>query len=117
MATGKGDLYYAREKTSLAVSIMATTTGSIQERLLNGWMREGHHALPMGEGQAGLPMSDELIESLEAFNDRMSCRPALGDEGTFSATILALSDDEASAAARDLVEISYQIEAEIEDAR
>jgi hypothetical protein len=29
---------------------------------------------------------------LEALNERMSCRPAAADEGTFAATILAFTD-------------------------
>lgn len=113
MASGKGDLFYANEKISSAVETLATSHGTLQERLLNAWMSEGHHALPMGPGQAGAPMSDELIGRLEALNARMSCEPAKGNEGTFAATILSFSDDEASATARELLDIGFQIESEL----
>ena len=58
-------------------------------------------------------MSDELIERLEAFNERMSCRPAKADEGTFAATILSFTDEEASDAATELTEINFQIDMEL----
>jgi hypothetical protein len=61
-------------------------------------------------------MSDELIRRLEALNERMSCRPAKAGEGTFAATILAFTDEEASDAARELIEINHQIEMELEAA-
>jgi hypothetical protein len=67
----------------------------------------------MGPGQAGLAMSDDLIQRLEAFNERMSSRPAVANEGTFTATILAFSDEEASEAAKELYDLKYQIESEI----
>jgi hypothetical protein len=54
---------------------------------------------------------------LEALNERMSCRPAAADEGTFAATILAFTDEEASDAARELTSINHQIETELQDAR
>jgi hypothetical protein len=117
MASGKGDLRYASEKLGASVHILATTHGTLQERLLKAWMSQGHHALPMGPGQAGVPMSNDLIQRLEDFNDRMSCRPAVGDEGTFAATILAFSDEEASEAARELTELDFLVNAELRDAR
>jgi hypothetical protein len=117
MASGKGDLNYASEKIGVAVDILATTHGTLQERLLSAYMSQGHFALPMGPGQAGIPMSDELIQRLEALDERMSCRPAKADEGTFAATVLAFTDEEASDAARELIAISHQIETELEDAR
>ena len=113
MASGKGDLGYAAEKIGLSVSILATTHGTLQERLLNAWMNQGHFALPMGPGQAGRPMSDDLIERLENFNDRMSCRTARAKEGTFAATILSFTDEEASEAARELRDIEFHIQSEL----
>jgi len=115
MVSDKGDLLYAREKFGLSVGILATTHGTLQERLLNAYMSEGHHALPMGI-QAGLPMSGELIERLKAFDERMSRQPAKAGEGAFAATILSMTDEEASDAARELLEISYQVDRELEDA-
>lgn len=117
MASGKGDLSYASEKIGMAANILATTHGTLQDRLLNAYTSHGHHALPMGAGQAGIPMSDELIERLEAFDERMSCRPAKADEGTYAATILSFTDEEASDAARELTEINHQIEMELQDAQ
>jgi len=116
MASGKGDLLYASEKIGVAVVILATTHGTLQDRLLDAWVSQGHFALPMGPGQAGKPMSDELIQRLEAFNERMSSRPAKADEGSFAATILAFTDEEASDAARELTEINHQIQVELRDA-
>ena len=114
---GNGDLHYAHEKIGLAVNTLATTHGTLSERLLEAWMGEGHHALPMGPGQAGPPMSDDLVDKLEAFDERMSCEPAKAKagEGRYAATILSHTDDEASEAARDLVEIDLQIEGELQD--
>ena len=117
MTSANGDLFYASEKISLALRIIATSHGTIQQRLLDGWLREGNHALPMGPGQAGRPMSQDLVDQLVSFNARMSCRPSVADEGAFSATILALSDEEAVAAAKELFDIEYQIDAELHDSR
>lgn len=115
MASGKGDLGYASEKIGVAVHILATTHGTLQERLLRAWVDQGHYALPMGPDQAGIGMSDELIERLEDLNERMSCRPAKANEGTFAATILSFTDEEASEAAKELYDINHQIEDELND--
>jgi hypothetical protein len=113
MTSAKGDLIYASEKIGTAVDILATTDETLQQRLLNAYMTQGHYALPMGPGQAGIPMSDDLIQRLETFDERMSCRPAEAGEGTFAATILAFTSEEASDAARELTEINHQIASEL----
>jgi len=118
MGSGKGDLGYASEKTGVAVHLLATSHGTLQQRLLKAWTEQGHYALPMGLGQGGIPMSDDLIRKLEALNERMSSRPArTDDEGTFAATILSFTDEEASEAAEDLCEINLEIQSELEEHR
>lgn len=88
---------------------------AMRDAVLEAWSHQGHHAMPMGPGQAGLPMSDELVERVKAFNARMTSTPAVGEEGTFAATILALGDDDASEAARELLDIGSHIESELHD--
>lgn len=93
---------------------MATTHGTLQERLLDAWMSNGHLALPMAPGQAGKPMSDALAQRLIDFNVRMSCVPAKANEGTFASTILGLSDEEASDAAKEIMDIDFDIRMELD---
>ena len=57
-------------------------------------------------------MSDDL--RLNALNERMSCRPAIGDEGTLAATMLTFTDEEASEAAEEIYDINYLAESELD---
>lgn len=117
MATGKGDLNYAAEKIGSSVHIMATTHGTLQERLYNAWVYQGHHALPMGPGQIGIPMSDELIQRLVDLNERMSSITGEDGTGAYAATVLNFSDEEASEVAEEVYEINYQIRSERAEAK
>lgn len=115
MISDKGDLNYAAEKFGTAIEILATTHGTLQERLLDAWECQGHHVVPIVSSQGGIPMSDALIGRLGAFNERMSCQPGKAEEGTFAATILRFTDDEATHAANELFSINDQIETERSD--
>lgn len=115
MATANGDLDYAHEKLGTSVDVLATSHGSLQERLWDAWISQGHRAVPMGPGQAGRPMSDELVRKLEAFNERMSSKDAVGNEGAYAASILTMTDEEASEAARELLSMHHQVEWELEN--
>jgi hypothetical protein len=79
---------YGREVLGLAVSFLATGTGTIQERLestatsLSG-LRSFEDQLPM-----------ELHRELKAIVQDLTRTPAQGDEGSIKATMRMMSDEE-----------------------
>jgi hypothetical protein len=103
-----GDLNYAADKYSLAVEIMATSHGSLQARLYNGYMNQATRTYPIRNGP-GPQMSTELAERIEGFHQRMTAKPAGADHQALEATIMSFTDDEAEAAASELVWIANQI--------
>ena len=70
---------------------LATGRGRIQERLENTF---GSYLAPrlIGPNMSLLP---ELAEKAQALMERVSCKPAKGDEGTIAATCREMSDEEA----------------------
>lgn len=85
---GGKDYHYGWEKLSLAVRAMAESPKSLQERLLNAYI---YHVIHVHA--ENVPRAQE--QALEALNRQLTSKPAVGDEGTAAATILAMSDEEA----------------------
>jgi hypothetical protein len=109
-----GDLNYAHEKYSRAVSIMATSDGSLRDRLYDAYLSQAMNAHPPRPG-LGPPMSEELAEEIVALHQRLTAEAAVADEGRLLATIRSLSDDEVREAAEELVGIEWAISRELRD--
>jgi hypothetical protein len=110
-----GDLIYASEKLSKAVRLLGCSDDPLAMRLERAWI-EGSFARPMGPGQAGIPMSDDLLARILALSERMSAVPAKADEGSIRSTISAMSVREMIAAADELLDIYFEVEAALEEA-
>lgn len=115
MTTARGDLLYANEKLGTACHIMATSRGDLRERVYQAWIRQGMRARPMGPGQAGVPMSEELAKRISDFSNRMSREPASRDEGTIRATIDAMTDEEVADVAEEIWSLWYEVKRELDD--
>ena len=93
---------YAREKLDGAVHAMAVGTGSIQERLLSAFL-----------SMSALSVDDFQGERLEEWNSiysRATAREAGGDEGSYQATLLKMTESEAVALARDICELEAMMD-------
>lgn len=111
----RGDLLYASEKLGTACQIMATTEGRLRDRVFRAWVDQGHRAAPMGPGQAGVPMSEDLADRITAFSDRMSREPARADEGTIRATIDAMTDEEVADVADQVWSLWIEVLSELDE--
>lgn len=89
---------YASEKLFQAVNSLATSTGSIQERL--GYAFTNLHTLKPEDFDD--PRQREQFRSLWAHVENAAAR---GDEGAMLAAARDMSDDEARDAARVIVEL------------
>jgi hypothetical protein len=103
-----GDIDYAREKYSTAVHIMATSHGTMRERLLLAYRDSAMRAHPPMPGM-GPAISDELSNRIEQLDDRMTRTPAVGDEGDIEATVNAMTEPEVDAASEELVNIAFAL--------
>lgn len=81
---------WPREKFEQAVAYMATSSGSLQDRLLLAMTG------PFVAMRAEL-LPVDLRTEWDRLHGRMTAMEATGDEGDYAATILNLSDDEAKA--------------------
>lgn len=86
-------LDYTWEKLHGAVAGMATSTESLQDRLMGAFLV--FHPLRAEDFPEG-----ELRASFQDIKHALTWRPAQGDEGTVRATTLQMGDQEA----RDLIE-------------
>lgn len=111
-----GDLIYANEKFSVALDIMATTEGSLRERLLDAYVSQAHHADPFRPG-LGPPISDGLAERIARFDTLMTATPATRGEGTIRATVDSFTDEQVRVAARELSDLAGAIRDELQNAR
>ncbi len=84
-------LDYAFEKLSVAITGMATSTASLQERLANAYIF-GLHTIGL-DVNADLP--PDLRSSYREIEKSLTKVPAQGDEGTVAATTRVMSDEEA----------------------
>jgi hypothetical protein len=100
------DIDYAAEKWWIAIHTLAVGTSGLRERLLDA-CRSGpiivHDPLSTGLGPK---MSDELVDRMIAFAERITSTPALADEGTVAATISAMTEEELRRAAEEVLSIA-----------
>lgn len=95
---------YAIEKLGAAVHSLAVGTGTIQERLLNAF-----------RSMSALSDSDfegERLEEWQRIYSRATAREAVADEGSFQASLYAMSDDEAQRLATDICELEALMDLE-----
>ncbi len=92
---------YAAEKFWQAVDALASGTAPIQRRIADAALfliRLKDEDVP-----------PELLERHHSLVERLTCTPAAGDEGTIVATARALSDEDASRLASEIVSVFLQV--------
>jgi hypothetical protein len=85
---GRKDYSYGWEKLSQAVATIATSQGSLQERLQSAYMPALSAVRPVN-------VPDEQLETLAEIKERLTSTPAKGSEGGLAASAAALSDQDA----------------------
>ena len=103
------DLDYTQQRFSAAVVILATHHGRINERLYAAYEEAVRHARRI-DGIEDL----ELALDIEVFHRWMTEQTRAGNRGS---AILAMSEDEASEAAKELVGLEGRIRVELEAQR
>ncbi len=98
-------LNYAHEKLFGAVSEMARSTNSLQERLANVFTSFFLSSVSLREG-----LSEDMKMRLDALYERMTDQAAvIPDEGTIAATIRVMSDSEADRIIRQIVSLYDEV--------
>ncbi len=101
-------LGYVWEKLTGAVHGMAWSSRPIQHRIANAFI--GNLVRLEVED-----FPEDLQESFASINAKMTSVEAKGDEGSFMASALAMSDEEAEAVARTIVELADAVSARYTD--
>jgi hypothetical protein len=109
-----GDLIYANEKYSTAVDIMATGQADLRERLLDAYISQARRVIPILPGD-GPEMTQGLADRIEKFDRRLTSTTPLGDEGSYRASVDAMTEQEVQEAAEELVAIHHYIQMELRD--
>jgi hypothetical protein len=104
-----GDLGYAHERFSVGVLILATHAGRIQERLIEAWTSQITYGATLMDG-TGPKFPDDLSAEVAALGTRMT------SEGSVQATVDAMTADDASEIARQIVHLDYAIAEALEEA-
>lgn len=94
---------YTWEKLYAAVLILASGTGSIQERLCNAYA----DSLMRLQDRNDFPV--EMRDDFEAIQNELTAVQPLGDEGSIKASTNAMTDDKASEIAEKIVLMYDQI--------
>jgi hypothetical protein len=100
------DPSYAAEKLSLTVHALADGKGRIQERLINAYVSQG---MRMGAVNAE-KFDPDLADDMRDFHERMTKVHSDNDMGYIHNTVMAMSEDEASEMASELVELMWRVE-------
>ena len=95
---------YAHEKFGDAVRALATTRGSIKERLV-----DAVNFITSINTETDVP--EDLVEAFNDFVQRMtSAGSQISDEGKIQTTVGEMTEDEAVEAAREIVWLAHQFE-------
>jgi hypothetical protein len=103
------DPRHTEEKFAVAVSLLATGKGRINERILDAFIEQLHAARP-ADG-----LSKETNRRIEQLHAKLNRVEAKGNEGTTKATITAMSEDEAAEVAWEIDSLNGRIRREIEE--
>src|SRR5262245_48894597 len=97
-----GDLAYAYEKFSCAVHAMATSEGTLRERVLEARV----HLSPVAEED----LPSDALRDYRTLLARMTWAEPKADEGTIAATFALISDAEVRQLARLICDVHARIE-------
>jgi len=98
---------YAHEKIAWAVDDMATTEGTVRERLLAAFMKHVIHVHPVANS-GGTQISGETAHRIETLLERAS-----GPNGAIETGIQGLDEDEIHELATELTSIHRQLAVEL----
>src|SRR5450755_969459 len=98
-------LDYAYEKLSVAVTDIATSTDSLQNRLANAYIF-GFHTIGLNVNTDLPPNLRSLYRDIEK---NLTKVPAQGDEGSVVATTRVMSDDEAKKLIEQIVYLNDEV--------
>lgn len=96
-----GNPLYAEEKFAIALHVMATGQGILQDRLLSAYL--SFHTVREDD------LPEYLHEDYSWIVKSLTDKPAMGDEGTLAATLVEMSGDDAQAIARRIYELTAQL--------
>lgn len=104
------DLFYAAEKYLQALEALATGDGVLRERLITACMCNilAHRETPPRPG-LGPKMDPALLNRIYDFTERVTCRPAVSNEGTITATINAMTASELRDTAQELFSLALAV--------
>jgi hypothetical protein len=109
-----GDLEYAHEKYSSAVSILATTEGTLKERFVDAIGTQALQVDPLQDGQ-GPAMSEELASRMAFFQERLTVGTS-GEAANVQENVDSLSAQDLQQSAQELLEIGRMIDLELQAA-
>jgi len=98
---------YASEKFGAGVLTLAEAPGRIKERLLDAYLSQVMRAHPPDAG-----LSAEITKRINDLDARMTRVSEPAPNGTIAATVDAMTEEEASELAREIVELSWAIDHE-----
>jgi X-X-X-Leu-X-X-Gly heptad repeat protein len=101
-------LDYAHEKLTAGVTTLAEGTERLQQRLYAAW-------LPQLGSVPAEDLPEDWPDRWRALSARVTARPAVGEEGTLAATLLAMTDDEAQEVAREVTEAWCAVDFHLRD--
>jgi hypothetical protein len=102
-------LFGAGPRYSLAVRRLALGAGTLRERLKRAYLEA---AFAMADDDGEPACSPELQHRIAQLHRRMTQRPSVREEGTVSASINFMSDDEVRAVAEEVLSIAEALERE-----
>ena len=101
------DLYYMAERFGIAVRLMATTEGSLRERVRDAYITSARLAHPVEGGHLNALPSDQLIQRMERLGETVTA------DGTDDTSFVVMSDADVEATAEEIYEIFLAIEDEL----
>jgi hypothetical protein len=101
------DLYYMAERFGIAVRLMATTEGSLRERIRDAYISSARLAQTVEGDHLNAVPSDELIQRMQKLSERVTA------DGTSDTGFVVMSDADVEATAEDIYEIFLAIEDEL----
>ena len=101
------DRNYTLEKYRTAVYTLAGR-GPLRDRLIDAYASSATRAYPPKSGM-GPPVDSELLDQIQNLHMRLNAVDAVGDEGTISSTINAMTDEELDQVAEEIVSITFQL--------
>ncbi len=97
---------------SLAVDILARGKGRIQERLINAWVSQGHHAAPIDAGE----FDPSLEHDMQVFHERITrVHDGPKEMGSIHNTVMTMTEDEASDLAQTMTDLVNRLRGYVQE--